>query len=85
MDLVCLVLSLFQACMLVQIIISWLFFFKIGDALRGVYELLDKVTGPVIRPVRRLLPAMGMFDLSFLVVLVALQIFTSALKCPSLF
>lgn len=84
MSVVCLALSLFQAAALAQIVISWLRYFKVGESLRGVYDMLDRVTGPVVRPVRRVLPPIGMFDLSFLVVLFSVGLIARALKCAPL-
>ena len=54
-------------------ILSW-FPVRSGTFMAGVNSLLYDLTEPVLRPVRRLLPATGMLDLSFLVVFVAITI-----------
>ena len=46
-------------------------------------HVLMQLTEPVLAPVRRIIPPAGMFDLSFIVVFIGLQIVISAvLKCP---
>lgn len=59
-------------------ILSW-FPVRSGTFMAGVNSLLYDLTEPVLRPVRRLLPATGMLDLSFLVVFVAITILLQAI------
>ena len=61
-----------------QVILSWLFAFNVlnsGSAgLRAFVEALDRITAPIYRPIRRLLPDFGGIDFSPLVVLILIQI-----------
>ena len=43
-----------------------------GGATANVARLLYDLTEPVLAPVRRIIPPVGMFDLSFTVVVIAL-------------
>lgn len=59
----------------VQAILSWLIAFNVintsNDFVRSVWQALDKITEPIYRPIRRILPDFGALDLSPLVVLLA--------------
>lgn len=62
----------------VQAILSWLIAFNVintqSDAVRTVWEALRRITEPMYRPIRRILPDFGALDLSPLVVLLILYI-----------
>ena len=58
--------SLFELLILARILISW---FPI-DPYNPIVQFLHQATEPILAPVRRRLPQMGMFDLSPLVVLI---------------
>ena len=61
-----------------QVILSWLFAFNVLNAgsagLRAFVEALDRITEPLYRPIRKLLPDFGGIDFSPLVVLLLIQI-----------
>lgn len=61
-----------------QVILSWLFAFNVlntGSAgLRAFVQALDRITGPLYRPIRRLMPDFGGIDFSPLVLLILIQI-----------
>jgi YggT family protein len=63
---------------IVQAILSWLIAFNVlntgNDFVRQIWVALDRMTQPLYRPIRRILPDFGGLDLSPLVVLVALSI-----------
>lgn len=58
--------SLFELLILARILISW---FPI-DPYNPIVQFLHQATEPILAPVRRRLPQMGMFDLSPMVVLI---------------
>ncbi|HZF93999.1 MAG TPA: YggT family protein [Allosphingosinicella sp.] len=57
----------------IQIIMSWLIIFNVinmqSDFVRGLHHALDRITEPLFRPIRRILPDFGGIDFSPLVVL----------------
>src|SRR3990170_122171 len=61
-----------------QVILSWLFAFGVlntsSQGLRRFVEALDRITEPLYRPVRKLLPDFGGIDFSPLVVLILLGV-----------
>ncbi len=76
----CLVLDLFFIAMIGRIILS---FFPIapGSAFASIYSAVYAVTEPVLGPLRRVLPSVGMFDLSPIVVFIAINILQAVIGC----
>jgi YggT family protein len=67
------ILKIYIFVLLASVIMSWLIYFNvINTRNRFVYmvvDVLNRLTEPVLRPVRRFLPNLGGLDLSVLVVL----------------
>ncbi|WP_309611981.1 YggT family protein [Sphingomonas sp.] len=63
---------------IVQAILSWLLAFNVlntgSPAVRQIANALDRVTAPLYRPIRRLLPDFGGIDFSPMVVLILIMI-----------
>ena len=59
--------------LLARAILSW---FPIGyeSPVRPVADFVHRITEPVVAPVRRILPPMGGFDLSVMLVILAIQV-----------
>jgi YggT family protein len=61
-----------------QVILSWLLAFNIlnvhSGGVRNFVVALDRMTAPIYRPIRRLLPDFGGIDFSPLVVLILIQV-----------
>jgi YggT family protein len=70
---VCAALNVYLLILLARAVLS---FFPIqpGTGLASVNQVLAQLTEPVIAPVRRVIPPAGMFDLSFLVVFIAVEV-----------
>jgi YggT family protein len=58
--------------------LSWLFAFNVlntsSDGLRRFVEALDRITEPLYRPIRKLLPDFGGIDFSPLIVLLLIGV-----------
>ena len=67
-----------------QVILSWLFAFNVlntsSQGLRTFVNALDRITAPLYRPIRRLLPDFGGLDFSPLVLLILIQIVRMLLR-----
>ena len=63
---------------IIQVIISWLFAFNVinphSGGVRAFVSALDRITAPLYRPIRRLLPDFGGIDFSPLVLLILIQV-----------
>ncbi len=69
-ELISLALNVILVAIIIEVIVSWINPHGYNPALALVYS----ITEPVLRPARNLLPAMGGFDFSPLVVLLAIQV-----------
>lgn len=71
-------LSILWWLIIIQVVLSWLFAFNVlNTSSRGVLTFthaLERITAPLYRPIRRLLPDFGGLDFSPLVVLILIQI-----------
>ena len=65
--------SLYTLLIFVRIILSW-FPMSPGGALANVTNVLFRLTEPVLGPVRRVIPSLGPFDISPIVVVFLLGI-----------
>ncbi len=67
---------------IVQAILSWLIAFNVintsNDIIRSIWIALDKLTEPLYRPIRRIMPYLGALDLSPMVVLLIIIILQQA-------
>jgi len=65
----------------VQAIMSWLLAFNVinlyNDTVRAIWQALEKITDPIYRPIRRVMPNFGALDLSPLVVLLIIFILST--------
>jgi len=63
---------------IVQAILSWLIAFNVintsNDIIRSIWIALDRLTEPLYRPIRRVMPDLGALDLSPMVVLIIIII-----------
>jgi YggT family protein len=59
-----------------RIILSWFIMSPSGMSgfMASVYQLLFQVTEPILGPIRRIVPTIGMFDISPIVAIILLQI-----------
>jgi YggT family protein len=73
-----LLLGVLRWIIIIQAIMSWLVAFNVintyNDFVRQVLYALDKITEPIYRPIRRIMPDFGALDLSPLVALLLIII-----------
>lgn len=71
-----LILTLLWWIFLIMIIMSWLINFNVintrNQFVAGLWRVINAITEPILRPIRRIIPPMGGFDLSPLVVFVVI-------------
>ena len=70
------ILNILWWIIVIQAILSWLVAFNVintyNDFVRAIFVALDRLTAPLYRPIRRILPDLGALDLSPLVVLLVI-------------
>ena len=75
LSILCLALSVYGFILLARVIVSLVQAFgSLPDALHPLARVLYDITEPVLGPVRRMIPPVGMFDLSVLVVFLILRV-----------
>lgn len=73
-----LLLSVLTWIIIIQVVLSWLFAFNVlntgSSGVRNFVVALDRITAPLYRPIRRMLPDFGGLDFSPLVLLLLVQV-----------
>lgn len=73
LDVILLVLQLYTYVIIIVAIMSWLIAFNVinvyNNVVRAIWDALNALTEPVLRPIRNLLPSFSGLDLSPLVLL----------------
>jgi YggT family protein len=72
--------NLYVLILIARAILSW-FPLRPDSALIPIVRFLHTVTEPLLAPFRRIIPPAGMFDLSFLVAFIVVEIVTSQVLC----
>ncbi|HEY4070712.1 MAG TPA: YggT family protein [Sphingomicrobium sp.] len=73
-----LLLDILWWVIIVQVVLSWLLAFNVlnvhSGGVRNFIVALDRLTAPLYRPIRRILPDFGGLDFSPLVILILIQV-----------
>ena len=77
MTVICAIVTAYLVVLFARAIMSW-FPVRPGTPWASIYSVLLDLTEPVLAPLRRIIPPAGMFDLSFLVLFLALGILRAA-------
>ena len=77
-DIADLLLSIVTWVIIIQVILSWLFAFNVlntsSSGVRTFAIAIHRITAPLYRPIRRILPDFGGIDFSPLVILILIQV-----------
>ena len=77
-DILELLLGVLWWIIIIQVVLSWLFAFNVlnttSDGLRRFVEALDRLTEPLYRPIRKVLPDFGGIDFSPLILLLLIGV-----------
>jgi len=74
--LVCELLTVYLLILFARAVLSW-FPIRPDSGLVTVIRVLDRIIDPVLQPIRRVVPPMGMFDMSYLVLVIAVLVIKS--------
>jgi YggT family protein len=72
-ELLCALLTVYWLVLLARVLLSW-FPIRPGTAIASVYLVLRDLTEPLLAPLRRVIPPVGMFDMSVLVLILGVGI-----------
>lgn len=77
-DILVMLTNVLVMLIIVQFVIGLLFAFNVvspsNEFLRQVYDSINRLLEPVLRPIRNIMPATGAIDFSPLVLIIGLQI-----------
>jgi YggT family protein len=77
-DIADLLLTIVTWVIIIQVLLSWLLAFNVLNVhqggVRNFIVALDRLTAPLYRPIRRMLPDFGGLDFSPLVILILIQV-----------
>ncbi|HEX3423586.1 MAG TPA: YggT family protein [Sphingomicrobium sp.] len=77
-DIADLLLTIVTWVIIIQVLLSWLLAFNVlnihSGGVRNFIVALDRLTAPLYRPIRRMLPDFGGLDFSPLVILILIQV-----------
>lgn len=77
-DIADLLLTIATWVIIIQVLLSWLLAFNVlnvhSGGVRNFIVALDRLTAPIYRPIRRILPDFGGLDFSPLVILILIQV-----------
>ncbi|MBY0563905.1 MAG: YggT family protein [Hyphomonadaceae bacterium] len=72
------VLGLVQVVLIVYVVISWLYAFDVvsrrNQVVASIWEFTSRLSNPILRPLRRVIPPIAGVDLSVLVLLLILYL-----------
>jgi YggT family protein len=78
LDIIRLLLDVLKWLIIIQMILSWLIAFNVintyNDFVRQLNYALDRITAPLLNPIRRILPDFGGLDFSPMVLLLLIWI-----------
>jgi len=74
--LVCELLTVYLLILFARAVLSW-FPIRPDSGLVTVIRVLGRIIDPVLQPIRRVVPPMGMFDMSYLVLVIAVLVIKS--------
>jgi YggT family protein len=76
----CIAGTLYSYVLIARAILSW-FPLRSDSPFASVSRFLVVITEPLLAPFRRVIPAAGMFDFSFLVAFIVVEIVTQVVLC----
>lgn len=78
LDVILIVLQAYWWVVIVMIIMSWLFAFNVingrNEFVAAVWRIVNALTEPVLRPIRRFMPNLSGIDISPLVLFLAIYV-----------
>ena len=78
LDVILIALQLYAYVIIATAILSWLIAFNVvnirNDFVRSMWMLLNNLTEPVLRPIRRAMPNLGAIDISPVILLLLVML-----------
>lgn len=80
------IIQIFSILILIEVIASWVLVanVRLPDSVFRVLQVINRINGVVLNPIRRLMPNMGGMDLSPIIALLLLQVLSRAIHTIAL-
>ena len=83
-DILFLALQVLFYIIIAQVILSWLFAFGVinphSGFVRSLVDALDRITAPLYKPIKKVMPDFGGIDLSPMVLIILIMVLRSVLQ-----
>jgi YggT family protein len=80
-ELLILALTVFLWIIIIQVVLSWLIAFGVvnikNEQAKNIVNLLNKITDPVYKPLRKFIPAIGGIDITPIAIILAINVLRS--------
>ncbi len=73
-ELIYYIIQVITIAIFARVVLSWFMISPRSGFLVSIYQVLFQITEPILGPLRRIIPTIGMFDISPIVAIIALQI-----------
>jgi YggT family protein len=78
LDVILIALQLYAYIIIASAVLSWLIAFNVvnirNDFVRSIWTLLENLTEPALRPIRRIMPNLGAIDISPVILLLCVML-----------
>lgn len=79
---ICIIFTVFYVILLARIIFGWVQAFgRIPEGVEPLARVVHDLTEPILAPLRRAIPPVGMLDLSVFIVFILLRVVSASLGC----
>jgi len=68
------IIQVFTIAIFARVVLSWFMIRPTSGFVVSLYQVLFQITEPILGPLRRIIPTIGMFDISPIVAIILLQV-----------
>ena len=68
------IIQVFTIAIFARVVLSWFMIRPTSGFVVSLYQILFQITEPILGPLRRIIPTIGMFDISPIVAIILLQV-----------
>jgi len=80
-NLLSIVIKVIYIAIISQVIISWIIVAGVrNNLIQNLYEITTAITNPILKPIRKIMPSLGGWDLSPLIAIILLRFIETLLR-----
>ena len=73
------ILQILAWTIFIRVILSWFVMYSRSSFVINLYQVLYQITEPILAPLRRIIPPIGMFDITPIVAFILIQVIGTVL------